>query len=162
MGGAVIQEIKKKLNVEVSMPKVPADTVPGKKFKVGLAGGAKQVEEAKEVISSIIKYYQHEEMDIEQDMYKNIIGRGGSEMKHIQNNFHVKVYIPREHSETQKIVVVGLPADTERAKTYIEKLVFEAANRPAPRERQEQGDGDTRNDEEPTEKWMEGYLVKRS
>jgi len=164
--GAVIRTIKDKLGVEVSIPKVPEGTPPGKKFKVGLAGSADKVETAKDVIQSIAKYgyhevthpgQKHEEMEVEQRQFGFIVGRGGSELKHIQKNWEVKVTLPREHSECQSVLVVGAPDNVDRAKAYIEKLLTNAESRgrdkPEPTEKN--------YDDEPEEAWMKGYLYKR-
>merc|ERR1739849_33250 len=64
------------------------------------------VELGKEIINSIVDYGHHEithpgfvhtEVEVEEWKYKYLIGTKGSEMRHIQNSFHVKVNIPREH-----------------------------------------------------------------
>jgi len=166
--GAVIRTIKEKLGVEVTIPKVPEGSPPGKKFKVGLAGSSDKVETAKDVISSIAKYshhevthpgQKHEEMEVEQRLYSYIIGRAGSELKHIQKNWEVKVIIPREHSETQAVLIVGAPDNVDRSKAYIEKLL---ANADAPKGRDKpESYGDDYDDEGPKEKWMDSYLIKR-
>jgi rRNA processing protein Krr1/Pno1 len=167
--GAIIQGIKKALNVEVSIPKVPNDAPAGKKFKVGLAGEAKNVETAKEVIDSIVHHYhhevthpgeKHEELDIETEHRRFIIGSGGSQMKHIQKNWTVRVYIPKEHAANQKVQIVGQPDNVDRAKAYVEKMVVEAATKPRGREAGEAAD-DGWGDEAPDEAWMKGYVYKR-
>merc|ERR1711865_755416 len=85
-------------------------------------------EKAKDVIESIINYYHHEithpglahvEMEVEQWAYSFIIGKAGSEMRHIQKNWDVKVYIPREHSANQSVVVVGKKRIRIRGRTSL-------------------------------------------
>lgn len=168
--GAVIREIKDKLFVEVAIPPVPPGTTGTKKYKVTLAGNAKSVETAKEVINDIMMYYHHEithpgkthaEMEVDKWSYSYIIGRQGSELKHIQKNWDVKVYIPREHSLNQKIVIVGDPGNVERAKTYVEKVLYNA-EQGGRNSRDKQDVGDVWGDEDDEEPWMKEYIYKRN
>merc|ERR1712194_618242 len=117
-------KIKAALKVEVNMPPTPQGAPPGKKFKVTLAGSAKQVEEAKEVITSIIMYGHgeithpgktHGELEVESWKFSFLIGKGGSELKHIQKNWDVKVNIPRATSVNQNVLIVGDESNVERA-----------------------------------------------
>eukprot|EP00438_Fugacium_kawagutii_P006904 Skav221028 [mRNA] locus=scaffold576:156550:159717:- [translate_table: standard] len=72
-----------------------------------------------------------------------LIGKAGSELRHIQNNYkawfhnafgkYVKVNIPRDHSACQNVVVVGDPVDVSRAKDYIDNLMWKAQNAPTGR-----------------------------
>merc|ERR1712146_707626 len=104
--GVVIRVMKEKLGVEVTMPNV-GKNAPGK-HPIKVAGEKAKAEECNEVPEWAYSY---------------IIGKGGSEMKHIQKNWDVKVYIPRETSENQNVVIVGAPNDVERAKKYVTTLV---------------------------------------
>jgi len=171
--GAVVRKIKEELKVEVNFPDVPRDkgaAAGNKTYKVTLAGSAASVEKAKGVITNICMYYHdelthpnmvHEELDIEQWAHRFIIGRGGSEMKHIQHNWDVKVNIPRDYSLNQNVVVVGEKEKVEKAKTYIEKLIWNAENQQKGRDKVDNEGGDTWGDEGPEEDWMKGYLYKR-
>jgi rRNA processing protein Krr1/Pno1 len=168
--GCIIQKMKSELKVEVNMPQVPTGAPGGKKFKVVLAGAAKQVEEAKNVINSIMMYGHHEvthpgmvheELDVEKWQYSFIIGKGGSELKHIQKNWDVKMSIPREHSVNQKVLIVGEPSNVSRAKVYVEKVLWNSENQVrSGRDRAEGGD-DGWGDEEDEEPWMRDYIYKR-
>merc|ERR1711920_352526 len=112
----------------------------------------------------------HEELELEQWAYSFIIGRGGSEMKHIQNNFHVKVVIPRDHAVNKNVLVVGpnspdgTPDAAERAKAYIEKVIYEAETKAKkdPRDDKPTDVGDKWGDDDPVEPGCEGYVIKRS
>lgn len=166
--GCIIQKIKAALKVEVNMPSTPPNPPPGKKFKITLAGSAKQVEEAKEVINSIVMYGHHEvthpgevhsEIEVDNFSLRYIIGKGGSEMKHIQKNWNVKLGIPRDHSINQNVLVIGELASVERAQAYIEKVIWNA-NQPKGRDRQD-GAADDGNGDEEVEDWMRPYLYKR-
>jgi len=172
-GGAVIQAIKKETGCEVNMPTIPKNATPDprtlpKKYQVSLAGEKAAVEKAKEIIQSIVTYGHHEvthegkvhqEMEIEEWRYRFLIGAKGSEMRHIQNSFKVSVNIPREHSVCRNVVVVGEPADVERATKYIEKIM-EKADQPKENAREPKAE-DTWGEEGEDEPWMKAYIYKR-
>jgi rRNA processing protein Krr1/Pno1 len=165
--GVVIRKMKEELGVEMTIPKTGPS---GKKWKVSIAGSAKNVEKAKEVINDIVMYYHHEithpgeaheELDIPSWAYAWIIGKAGSELRHIQNNYKVRVNIPREGiSENDKVVVVGAPHDVTRAATYINKLMVAGEEQVKGRDRQDKAD-DMWGDEAPEEDWMKQYMYKR-
>jgi len=168
--GKVIRKIKDELGVEVNIPQLPPghSMTSSRKFKVGLAGAADKVEKAKSCINDIMMYGHseithpgvvHEDMDIESWAHRYIIGTKGSEMKHIQNNYKVKVNIPREHSVNQGVCVIGEPQDVARAKVYIEKVIWNAQNQSRGRDKVD--DGDVWGDEEEEEDWMKQYIYKR-
>jgi len=126
------------------------------------------VQEAKDVVNSIRLFgyhevthpgWSHEEMEVEEWKYRFIIGAGGSEMRHIQNNFRVKVNIPREGSASDKVVIIGEAADVDRAVKYITKVI-ENAEMPGGRDKPEKAE-DTWGDEGPQEPWMDAYMYKR-
>lgn len=169
--GKIIRKLKEELGVEVTIPPVPKGTGGNKKYKVTIAGKVENVEKAKDVINDIIMYYHHEithpgeiheEFTVPTWSLSFIIGKGGSEMRHIQNNFKVKVYIPRETSTNQNVVVVGEPSGVARAKAYIDKTLANAETG-ARRERGTEGknDGDVWGDEDEEEPWMKQYMYKR-
>merc|ERR1711982_23416 len=103
----------------------------------------------------------HEELDIEEWQWRFIIGSKGSEMRHIQNNFKVRVYVPREHSANQKVVVVGEKDGVVRAKAYIDKLLYNAEHRPTGGRGSDGQADDHWGDEDEEEEWMKQYIVKR-
>lgn len=182
--GAVINDIKKATEVEIKIPEVPkgdgkgsgkggADS--GKKYKVEIIGDKDNVEKAKEIINAILMYGHHEvthpdivheEMEIPQECYGFIIGRGGSELRHIQNNYEVKVNIPRQYSVNDKVVITGLSSSVERTVKHINKLLSDESDKAkekeekaakgekAPRKRDE-------DDEGPMEPWMAAYMKTR-
>lgn len=166
--GAVIQKIKAECKVEIDIPSVPKNPPENKKFKISLVGSGEAVEKAKAVIESIVMYYHHEithpglvheELDIQEWNYRFLIGRGGSEMRHIQNNYQVKVYIPRAgKSMNPKVVVVGERKDVDRAMLYIEKMLWQA-DQPKGRDRPDGAAAE--EEEEDHEPWMDQYLYKR-
>merc|ERR1712125_26713 len=160
--GAIIIKLKEALGVEVTIPKVVA---PGKKCKVTIAGATDAVKKGKEVIESICQYQHHEvthpgeipeEMDIPPECYAWIIGSKGSELRHIQNNYRVKVSIPRESHGS--VLVVGAKEDVPRAVTYIWKIC-EGGKEKGDRTSVAADDG--YGDEGPEEDWMKQYMYKR-
>jgi len=168
-GGVVIRKIKDELGVAVKIPEAPKNPPAGKKYKVMLAGKNTSVEQAKEVINEIMMYYHHpithegmvhEEIEVASWAYSYIIGKAGSELRHIQNNYKVKMNIPRDHSLNQHVVIVGEPHGVERAKVYVEKLVWNAEHAPRGRGAADQAE-DTWGDEGAEEPWMKEYLYKR-
>ncbi|CAE8599879.1 unnamed protein product [Polarella glacialis] len=168
--GIIIRKLKEELGVEVSIPETPKNSAPGKKFKVTIAGASEKVELAKQVINDIVMYSHHEithpgvvheEVEVPDWAYRFVIGKAGSELRHIQNNYKVKVNIPREDSACQQVLVIGEPGGVERAKVYIEKLLWNAENASKGRDKQETSGGDGYGDEEPEEDWMKSYMYKR-
>jgi len=167
-GGCVIMAMKKELEVEINIPAVPKNGPPSnKKYPISVAGSKENTDKAKDCIESIINYYHHEithpgldhvEMDVEAWHYSFIIGRQGSEMRHIQKNWDVKVYIPRENSANQSVVIVGMKKDCEAARQYIEKQIASAGDR-TKEKRQDKPDDHWGNEEE--EPWMKPFMYKR-
>jgi len=166
--GAVVRKIKDELGVEINFPETQKNAAPGKKYKVTLAGSGQGVEKAKQVMTNIMMYSHdelthpgqvHEELEIDNWAWRYIIGKAGSEMRHIQNNYKVKVIIPRENSLVDKVLVVGEPNDVERAKVYIEKLIWNAENQQKGRDKVD--NGDVWGEEEEEEDWMKQYIYKR-
>merc|ERR1719161_3319213 len=121
--GCVIRAIKDVLKVELSIPKIPPNAKVRemtKKMKVGFAGKKADVEKAKQVVNDIVMYYHHEvthpgwvheELEIEEWNYRFIIGKAGSELRHIEKNYKVRVRIPREDTLNKNVVVVGEKRD---------------------------------------------------
>jgi len=168
--GSIIEIIRKECEVEVDIQQVPKGSKK-EKVKVTIAGESAGVEKAKEIISalSLFSYhevthpgYTHRELDVEEHKYRFIIGKGGCEMRHIQNNFKVKVTIPREGSTSDKVVVVGDANDVERAVKYIEKTLYDAEQNTKKDARQDKADDYWASKGEDTEEaWMSPYMYKR-
>lgn len=100
--------------------------------RVSIAGNVDKVQEAKNIITELTKYYHtsvthpgqiHAEIFVPQTMYNYIIGARGSEIKQIQNNFKVSVYIPNVDSVTRSVVVVGEPEGVRAAEKHILKII---------------------------------------
>lgn len=167
--GATVMAIRKELKIEITFPEVPKTAADTKKFKVALGGSAAQVERAKQAINNLLMYGHdeithpgevHEEIEAEQWHYSFIIGPKGSELRHIQKNYSVKVSIPRETSPNDKIVIVGEPNKVERAKAHIENIMWKAENQ-VKGGRDKVETGDVWGDEEEEEDWMKQYMYRR-
>mmetsp|Transcript_39143 Transcript_39143/g.88172 ORF Transcript_39143/g.88172 Transcript_39143/m.88172 type:complete len:117 (+) Transcript_39143:246-596(+) len=102
----------------------------------------------------------HEEVEVPEWSVRFLIGKGGSELKHIQNNYKVKMNVPREHSLNKNVVIVGEQWNVERAKAYVEKVLWNAEHAPRGRDREGTAD-DGWGDEEEVEDWMKDYMYKR-
>mmetsp|Transcript_48062 Transcript_48062/g.114221 ORF Transcript_48062/g.114221 Transcript_48062/m.114221 type:complete len:115 (-) Transcript_48062:9-353(-) len=99
----------------------------------------------------------HEEFELPAWAYAYVIGKGGCEMRHIQKNFMVRMYLPRDHSPNQNCVIVGDAVNVERAKTYVDKLIYNVENQQNKRDKAD--DGDVWGNEE-HEEWMDQYMYK--
>jgi predicted PilT family ATPase len=134
--GAIISKIKDTLKVEINMPKHNGPPGSGpKRTPITLAGKAENVEKAKEIINDIVMYYHHEithagevheELEIEEWCYRFIIGKAGSELRHTEKNYKVRVRIPRDDTPNRNVVVVGEKRNVERARDYIYNVIAKA------------------------------------
>lgn len=165
-GGCIIIAIKNEYKVEINIPAVPKTSK--KPAGISVAGSKAQVDEAKKCIEDIVQYYHHktthpgedhvEISDLAGWEYSFIIGKGGSQLKHIQNNYKVRVYIPRETSQNQNVVIVGAKVDCERAEKFIRAEIAKA-NEVQTDKRKDKADDHWGDEEE--EPWMNSYMYKR-
>jgi len=146
---------------------------PEKKLKIAIAGPKAEVLQAKAVMTEILAVHHselthpdeiHKEVDVKQQHYAFIIGARGSELKHIQSNYKVRVYIPRGEEEAQ-VLVVGQEDAVDRAIKYIEKTCETAESRiggggTGGRGADGEGNWEGYEDEE-YEPWMASYIIKR-
>jgi len=170
--GAIIKKIKEETKCEISMPKTSGPPGSGpKRTMVTVAGKAENVEKTKEVINDIVMYYHHEithpghvheELEIEEWNYRFIIGKAGSELRHIEKNYKVRVRIPRDETPNRNVVVVGEKRDVDRGVAYIYNAIAKA-NEPRGRGASDKAedfwgpDDDISGDPE-----LSRYLYKRS
>lgn len=140
------------------------------------------------MIKDILNFYHseithpgitHAIADVPRDMLNRLIGPKGSNIRHIQNNFKVKVHIPNETSVNRQVVVVGTAAAVASAKAYVDKMVQEREEEEKEKEAAKEdvmnnpgwgknaedvnGGGKTKkkrgddDEEEEMEEWMEEY-----
>merc|ERR1712063_207823 len=135
------------------------------KVSVAMGGTREMVEKAVGILMNILQYYHdevthpgdiHEELEVAERNYRFLIGKGGSEMRHIQNSFKVRVCIPREHSFLRNVAIVGKKDNVEKAKAYIEKSLYYATTASRGRDG---GGRDDYEDDEPEEDWMNSIFI---
>jgi len=175
--GAIVKQLKEQLEVEITFPATPAkgagkggNQQAEKKLKIQVGGPKEGVEQAKAAMNEIIEFHHsdithpgfvHKYTHVEPHYFHVIIGKGGGEMKHIQSNYKVKVYIPRGDGETEDIMVVGPEAGVDRAIAYIVRSVENYANKP---QGGRGGDGDWGGEDEyddTVDDDLQGYIFKR-
>jgi len=168
-GGATIQLIQKTLGVKLN---IPDTTSAGKKknIKVTIAGPKKAVQEAKDVVKSLVHHHYHQlthpgtthiEVEVPPSMYNIVIGPRGSAIKHIQNSYSVKVHIPGDESDTDNVVVVGSTGRVKQAKKHILSMVERAyAEQEAQQDWNTSGDQE-QHEHERYEPWMDDYMAPR-
>lgn len=174
-----VNAIKAKLNVEIGildapkpgtvLPKTgPASKQQQKKATVVIGGHAGDVKKARVVIEQLLTKFYHEithpdmimkEIECDPWYLNMVIGRGGSEIKHMQNSWGVKVYIPSETNGNENIVVVGHESSVQKTEKHIASILWSAANKPQ-RGEERFGGGDD-GDDDVEEAWMADYMYKR-
>jgi hypothetical protein len=108
------------------------ETIVPSKVKIVLAGTKDKVAIARGLILDLCKYYYtpvthpgvtHLEMDISPHYYNYVIGSKGSEIKHIQANYKVTVYIPNAETANQNLLIVGEASNLQNAEKHIQRLI---------------------------------------
>lgn len=168
--GSCIRAIQDKTGVKIS---IPSGNDGKARVRIGIAGSPEGITEAKRIMNDILTCYHsevthpgvvHVALDVPERMYNMIIGSKGSEIKHIQNNYKVSVYIPNSDSTHKAVLVVGQKSAVEGAKKYIEKIVSNVAEEEAQANSiaetwNEQQSNDVSN--EGDEPWMSQYSYDR-
>ena len=137
--------------------------------KITVAGSKEKVQQAKDLIVELTKYYHtsvthpgqiHAEMDVPSILYNYIIGARGSEIKHIQANFKVSVHIPNVDTISKNILIVGDPPGVKSAEKYIQKIIDQAVADKEHAEKMADSwvDGEGETEESTHEKWMDQYV----
>lgn len=113
--------------------------------RLSMAGTKPQIAQVKDIVKELRQYhhssvlmpeYIHKELDdalVPEDMYSVLIGTKGSEIKHIQGNFKVSLYIPHDDSQNRHVVLVGSEDCVGAAERYIYKQVAAVQERIAER-----------------------------
>ena len=137
-GGSCIKAIQNFTGVKITTPTgftktTPAgETIVPSKVKIGLAGHREKVSTARNLILDLTKYYHtpvthpgiiHVEMDIPSHYYNYIIGSKGSEIKHIQANYKVTVFIPSSESINENVLILGHDDAVKNAEKHIHKIM---------------------------------------
>lgn len=151
-GGASIKAIQAHTGVKISTPSGYTKTTPSgevitpSKVKIILAGSKDKVALARSLILDLTKYYHtpvthpgicHVELDIPSHYYNYIIGSKGSEIKHIQANYKVTVYIPNADSAIPNLLIVGEEANVLTAEKHVHRLIEKVDTQAAERAKAE-------------------------
>lgn len=166
--GSTLKAIQSHFSVRLNTPTVARgsnDTT----CKIFVVGDRDKVKKAKELLKELMRYHHtaithpgvsHLEMIVDPTLHKFVIGAKGSEIKHIQQNFKVHVYIPNDNSFTTDLLVVGAAEDAQRAEAYILK-VLEKAQAPKEEKPSEFELKEAKRAEEDAadlEPWMQTYV----
>jgi len=171
-GGAVIGCLQQGLGVKIHVPDTKEVGATKKRvIKLTVAGIAPRVDEARAAIRSIVQHHHHalthpgvthgEVGGVPASMYRAVIGQRGSTIKHIQNSYQVRVFIPESPNHASNITIVGSASGVHRARTHIQRVVQKAEQ-----EQEQQyasssssagGDGDGDDYDEIHESWMDEY-----
>jgi hypothetical protein len=137
-GGACIKAIQQHTGIKISTPSGYTRSTPSgeqvapAKVKINLAGNREKVAIARNLILDLTKYYHtpvthpgitHKEMEIASNYFNFIIGSKGSEIKHIQANYKVSVYIPNVESINRNLLIVGEQDNVDKAEAHITKII---------------------------------------
>jgi rRNA processing protein Krr1/Pno1 len=167
-GGAVRKALQDHTGVRIIVPpNVPRDNKMGP-VKITLAGPHPKVAEAKKLIHELMENYitsvthpglVSREMDVPSSLYNVIIGTKGAEIRHIENNFKVSVYIPNEYSINKRVVIVGEAKPVTSAAAYIQKIMDKATQDKEAAILASDAWAEHESDAtEPVEEWMSQYL----
>jgi rRNA processing protein Krr1/Pno1 len=166
--GSCIRAIQDNTNTKFYVPPdMPKEEKPTHK-RINIAGPKDKVAIAKDLVKELMTFYHtsvthpgfvHEEMNVDPTLYNHIIGARGSEIKHIQNNFKVSVYIPNSDSVTQNVLIVGTREGCDNAVRYIQQKIIDQANRDveATKEKALSWNNSTDDLTETHESWMDEY-----
>lgn len=138
--------------------------------KVVVAGAKDDVATAKQCIVDILTVRHssithpnmvHVAIAVPPEKYKFIIGSKGSEIRHIENNFKVSLYIPSDIApQDGKVLIVGEAPAVAAAERYVLKKIADKneAEEAEGDETWQQDAADT--DDGPQEEWMEQYTFR--
>jgi len=115
-----------------------------KKVPIPIGGRKEDIEAAKHVFRSLDQFYHsevthpgevHKFVEAAKEDFGKIIGGKGATIRHIQNRYKVRVFVPNKDRTGghEKVLVVGQPDAVEEAVKYAEKVAAE---------KKPEGDGD--------------------
>lgn len=126
--GQKIREIREKFNqVQVTFPDVGR-----KSAVVTLRGPKTDVDRCYKYLQALhqelIASHYAAEVHIFKQFHKNIIGKGGANIKKIRDETDTKIDLPSENAESDVITITGKQENVERARAKIEAIQKELAN----------------------------------
>ncbi|XP_071109075.1 vigilin-like [Haliotis cracherodii] len=126
--GEKIREIRDRFNqVQITFPD------PGKKSDVvTLRGPKNDVDKAfkymQKMHEELIESNHQAQVHIFKGFHKNIIGKGGANIRKIRDETDTRIDLPSEISDSDVITITGKKANVEQAKVKIELIQKELAN----------------------------------
>eukprot|EP00927_Polykrikos_kofoidii_P016349 TRINITY_DN17381_c0_g1_i1.p1 TRINITY_DN17381_c0_g1~~TRINITY_DN17381_c0_g1_i1.p1 ORF type:complete len:285 (-),score=75.30 TRINITY_DN17381_c0_g1_i1:308-1042(-) len=129
--GSVIQQIKSAFNVEIDIP--DSSQSKDETVTVSIVGSSQGVDQAKQTLCDLVEFshselthpgFVHEMIQVEPHQVGSLIGKGGSEINHIQNSFRVKVNIIGDGDRKgEGSYIVGEKQNVAKAKAHIDLLL---------------------------------------
>uniref|UniRef100_A0A669AWY5 Vigilin n=1 Tax=Oreochromis niloticus TaxID=8128 RepID=A0A669AWY5_ORENI len=95
---------------------------------VQLRGPRTEVEKCSKFMSKIVENSYSVSVPIFKQFHRNIIGKGGSNIKKIREETNTKIDLPAENSNSEMIVITGKKANCEAARTRILAIQKDLAN----------------------------------
>uniref|UniRef100_A0A8C2F379 Vigilin n=1 Tax=Cyprinus carpio TaxID=7962 RepID=A0A8C2F379_CYPCA len=95
---------------------------------VQLRGPRNEVEKCTKFMQKIVENSFSVSVPIFKQFHKNIIGKGGANIKKIREETNTKIDLPAENSNSEMIVITGKKANCEAAKNRILAIQKELAN----------------------------------
>lgn len=126
--GENIREIREKFNqVQITFPD------QGKKSDIVTLRGPKQdvdrcFKHLQAVNKEMTESNYQDKVKIFKDFHKNIIGKGGANIRKIREETSTRIDLPGEHTDSEYITITGKKEDVETAKKRIEIIQKELAN----------------------------------
>lgn len=126
--GETIRDIRDKFNqVQITFPD------PGKKSDmVTLRGPKNDVEKAFKHLQNLsrdmVENNHQAQVRIFKDFHKNVIGKGGSNIKKIREETDTRIDLPSENSDSDVITITGKKGNVEKAQAKIEAIQKELGN----------------------------------
>ncbi|KAL8583524.1 hypothetical protein ACOMHN_054840 [Nucella lapillus] len=126
--GENIREIREKFNqVQITFPD------QGKKSDIVTLRGPKQdvdrcFKHLQVVHKEMLESNFQDKVKIFKDFHKNIIGKGGANIRKIREETNTRIDLPSEHTDSEYITITGKKEDVEIAKKRIEVIQKELAN----------------------------------
>ena len=102
---------------------LPKNTKSSKKYKIAVDGSDATVEKEKTTINNIVRYYHDEVAHLVKRTRNALYSNRVSEMKHIQTEYKVEMYIPQEFSTNQNVVIVAERNDEDHTVPSVMKLI---------------------------------------
>lgn len=119
-------EIEERHDVSIKFPKRETNE-EGKQVnrsnKVQIEGKEENCNKAAQDLFALVPIQS--ELIVPFEYHKNIIGKGGSFLRQLQEKFRVNCKMPRAEEQSDRIILVGVASEIEKAKNTIEDKIKE-------------------------------------